>query len=150
MKKKTTKKTAATAAPKPTEVPPAFDCNGESVLNWLEDTPEYEYLLMIWPPEECDNNGDPVQEIRMSRVEFIELKAALATMREPGKTTEPVSVKTVDKNPGPDWMKTPEFDYRLEVWDADRGGDQNIGVSRVEFISLKRHLVTLRQSKRAA
>jgi hypothetical protein len=132
MKKTTTKKTAA-----PAEVAPAFDCNGKPVPNWLEDTPEYDYCLMIWSPDES-GDGDPLQDISMTVDEYRALKQHLASIRKPSTVTPALHLNE----------ETADCTYTLEVWDAERGGDQNIQATREEYISLKQHLASMRAKPR--
>jgi hypothetical protein len=101
---------------------------------------KYEYVLLMLPPN-CDGD-DPVQEIAMTRVEHGLLEKHLASIRKL-KPAAPA------RKPVPAWMETPDCDFGLEVWNA-YGCLREIDVTREEFMSLKRHLASMRAANRAA
>ena len=50
-----------------------------------------------------------------------------------------------DTKETPDWLKTPlESRYCLDLWNPHGTFDQQIDLTREEFIALKRHLCELR------
>jgi hypothetical protein len=135
--------------------------------DWLFETPEtvqYEYVLMMWPHlDDNHDDGDPIQQIYMTLNEYFSLKGHLADVRKlkPVKTVASMErglrtfgIARADRKAesGPGWMETPDYKYNLETWtEGDLGNVvQQIQITREEFISLKRHLATLRTAKRAA
>jgi hypothetical protein len=51
-----------------------------------------------------------------------------------------------------DWLKTPwDSGYKLEMWDTVvENCDEEVHVTREEYIVLKQHLASMRTTKRAA
>ena len=132
-----------TRRPQPIK-PAAVEAPKEERPEWVDHTPGERASLSL----EDENLITPVQYIELTRGEFIELKDHLASTRGYYEQPAAQDVPKTEAPSGdtPDWVnKTPDDNiYSLTMYEGGGSSEQEVNLTREEFVRLKRWVAALR------